>query len=404
MKTAANLVKVIGATLLVAALAGLRPPEHSLAAAPRFSPVEARPWEETPDKPASPSASWHALGSGLNGWPCAIAVDGTDVYAGGGFTNAGGNSDADYIARWDGASWHALGSVVNDIVNDGVEAIAVDETDLYVGGELVDAGGIPGSNGIARWDGASWHALGSGLHGRALAITVDGTDVYAGGDFTNAGGNSDAHYIARWDGASWHALGSGLNDMVLAIAVDGTDVYAGGGFTNAGGNSDADYIARWDGASWHALGSGLNGWVYAIAVAGTDLYVGGFFTNAGGNSDADYIARWDGASWHALGSVVNDIVNDGVEAIAVDGTDVYAGGYFTNAGGYLGADYIARWDGVSWHALGSGLNSWPCAIAVDGTDVYAGGDFTNAGGNSDADYIARWGPPDRLYLPLVVRQ
>ncbi len=98
-----------------------------------------------------------------------------------------------------------------------------------------------------------------------------------GGDFTDAGGDANADYIARWDGAAWHALGSGLNDTVYAIAVAGSNVYVGGSFTDAGGDANADHIARWDGSAWHALGSGLNDAVYAIAVAGPDVYVGGEF-------------------------------------------------------------------------------------------------------------------------------
>ena len=44
----------------------------------------------------------------------------------------------------------------------------------------------------------------------------------------------------------------------------------------------AKYIAKWNGTAWSALGTGVNGFVYALAVAGTDVYAGGFFTTAGG--------------------------------------------------------------------------------------------------------------------------
>jgi len=74
-------------------------------------------------------------------------------------------------------------------------------------------------------------------------IAVSGTDVYVGGDFTQAGG-SPANNIARWDGSSWHPLGTGVNERVYAIGVSGTDLYVGGEFTEAGG-SPASYIARW---------------------------------------------------------------------------------------------------------------------------------------------------------------
>src|SRR5438552_1705515 len=65
--------------------------------------------------------------------------------------------------------------------------------------------------------------------------------------------------------------------------------------------SAADRIARWNGSSWTGLGSGMNDIVYALAVSGSDLYAGGYFTNAGGSA-ANYIARWDGSSWSPLGS------------------------------------------------------------------------------------------------------
>ena len=43
----------------------------------------------------------------------------------------------------------------------------------------------------------------------ALAVDASG-NLYAGGDFTTAGGVS-ANRIAKWDGSSWSALGSGMN-------------------------------------------------------------------------------------------------------------------------------------------------------------------------------------------------
>ena len=140
---------------------------------------------------------------------------------------------------------------------------------------------------------------------------------------------------------------------------------------------------QYDAGTWYTLGGGVNDRVTSLAVSGSDVYVGGWFTEAGG-SPAGYIARWDGSSWHALGSGVND----GVYAIAVSGSDVYVGGWFTQAGGSP-ANRIARWDGSSWHALGSGVDNDVLVIAVSGPDVYVGGKFIQAGGGP-ASRIARW--------------
>ncbi|OQB93629.1 MAG: hypothetical protein BWX84_00479 [Verrucomicrobia bacterium ADurb.Bin118] len=71
---------------------------------------------------------------------------------------------------------------------------------------------------------------------------MSGSDLYAGGWFTTAGGVA-ANYIAKWDGSSWSALGSGMNNGVSALAMSGSDLYVGGWFTTAGGKV-SPYLAR----------------------------------------------------------------------------------------------------------------------------------------------------------------
>jgi hypothetical protein len=48
----------------------------------------------------------------------------------------------------------------------------------------------------------------------------------------------------------------------------------------------------------------MNSQVLALAMSGTNLYAGGAFTTAGG-SVSNYIAKWDGGSGSALGSMGN---------------------------------------------------------------------------------------------------
>jgi hypothetical protein len=116
--------------------------------------------------------------------------------------------------------------------------------------------------------------------------------------------------------------------------------------------------------------------VYALAVSGSDLYAGGLFTTAGGGA-ANYIAKWNPAArdWSALGSGMNDAVR----ALAVSGNDVYAGGNFTMAG-CKASSAIARWDGNSWSPLGSGVAGGVDQLAIAGAELYARGNFTTAGG------------------------
>jgi hypothetical protein len=331
-------------------------------------------------------SSWSALGTGVGGFVHALAVSGSNLYVGGSFTSAGG-SPANRIARWDGNSWSALGSGVDLSVN----ALAVSGADLFVGGDFTMAGGMS-ANRIARWDGSGWSTLGQGLPGTpvsVLAVAVLGSDVYVGGNVPNAGVLVGVNNIAKWNGSDWFALGQGLNEDVFALAGGGPYVYAGGNFTQAGA-SNITFLARFDGTRWTPLGSGLfGGAVQALALSGTNLYVGGVFTNAGGMT-ARRIARWDGNSWSTLGGgITTDCCPlPQVLALAVDGTNVYAGGLFTNAGG-VSASNIARWNGNSWSALGDGFDDRVTAIAVLGGTVYAGGWFQHSGTNSVSG-LAKW--------------
>ncbi|MBU1910719.1 MAG: choice-of-anchor D domain-containing protein, partial [Verrucomicrobia bacterium] len=81
-----------------------------------------------------------------------------------------------------------------------------------------------------------------------------------------------------------------------------------------------------------------------------------------------------------------------VLALAHDGTNLYAGGEFTTAGG-VAANFVAKWDPASgtWTNLGSGMNENVYALTHDGPNLYAGGNFTTAGGVA-ANKVAKWGP------------
>jgi hypothetical protein len=300
------------------------------------------------------------------------------------------------IASWDGRSWSALdGSSVNG-PNGSISAIAAVGSDVYVGGDFTEVGGMS-ANRIAKWDGRNWSALGGGVNGAVRALAVSGSNVYIGGDFTEAGGVS-ANRIAKWDGRNWSALGEGVTGCkdayctpaVHAIAVSGKDVYVGGRFTTAG-HVLADGIARWDGSSWSAVGGGMrvgiyDGVVWALAVSGSDLYAGGQFITSG-DENIHNIAKWNGHRWSALESGIKGGL-ERASAIAVNGNDVYIGGDFTEAG-LVSANRIAKWDGHHWSALGDGVNGAVRALAVSANDVYIGGDFTYSGGVS-ASRIAKW--------------
>jgi len=403
-------------------------------------------------------SSWSTLGAGVAGTVSVLAAmdagTGPKLYVGGSLSSAGGSPSGDVVA-WDGASWSTLGTRGVENNSDGVvpppfvAGILRDPSGsgLFAVGAFQYADGIE-VNGVARWDGSTWSALGppagNGMNGfvRALA-TLDlgaGPSLYAGGAFTTASGKY-ATKLARWDGSGWSetatrlwgevdslcvfddgggpqiylggsvgsSAGNGLlrwNGSVLSsvpaasIAVGhdvlalasfdggtGARLYAGGTFNNFTYHA----IASWSTAGWSDVGGGTNGAVSALATyddgSGQKLWVGGAFTTPG-----VYLARWDGSAWSTLPSSP-----DGhVKALCVfddgNGSALYVGGAFTHVGG-LAANRIAKWNGSAWSALGSGCDGLVTSMAVfdDGTGpaLHVGGSFGIAGGIG-ALFVAKW--------------
>ena len=327
--------------------------------------------------------TWAPLGAGVGGgWVRNVAAlvvfddgSGPALYAGGTFTTAGGQPAA-RIARWDGSVWSALGSGVGSISSDRVADIAVfdDGTGpaLYVAGRFTVAGGGEALH-MARWDGATWSAVGGGMNGAVHALTVydagSGSALYAGGSFTSAGGIA-ANRVARWDGTAWEPLGNGITGIVGSVDVllghndgSGWALYAGGSFTSGA----ARQIARWNGSTWGPVGGGIGmptGWVYTLCRfdeglgTGAALFAGGDFTNAGGVT-ASRGARWDGSAWSSRGSGLLGPGGDFASSMIAtdDGTGpvFFIGGSFESAGG-MPAFFIAEWHGCFSDCNGNGLS------------------------------------------------
>lgn len=376
--------------------------------------------------------NWSPIGSGLGlnpvtwedrGIRLAATTDafgqGPRLYVCGSFKQSGG-SPLIGIAEWDGLTWKDVGGFPSTPLS----AVAWnDSTPDARGGRLLVGGSFGGviqgqsMTGLAQWDGSTWSNVGGSVDYPVKMIRcMDGGDgappeILVGGQFSKAG-ELGALGIASWDGEAWHGFGPGLTagafGKVMALAQfddgigGGVQLYAGGDFPTAGGEL-ANGIARWDGIKWHTLAGGVTGPmlygdpVRALAVfddgSGPALFVGGEFRKAG-SQHVGHIARWNGVEWSALGSGVSGTIN----ALAVyddglgSGPALFAGGSFTIAGG-VSASRVARWDGTQWSPLGDGLNGVVRALVVhddgSGSALYVGGSFTQAGGIS-ANRIARW--------------
>jgi len=412
-------------------------------------------------------SEWRALGSGVGGTGTrsvrALAVLGAKLVAGGTFT------DFQSIASWDGVTWSGLGPGVQLSAQAGkVNALAVVGSDLLVAGQFDHAGSLP-ENNVARWNGAGWSQvgtlppqdavsqwLGAPIAGATISGAVrparwdgsswmsdgspplqpfayvnDGTMLYCGGFATSVLAPDG---FARFDGVTWTGLQepwapgmSGLNAPVNGMLTFGGRVYVAGYFALAGQDGSwlaTSRVASWDGNVWTstpatlggvayslatyngALLAGGHGWVArldpgvwtpiggtvggdvdAMAQYGTDLIAIGNFGTAGGGF-AYGIARWNGTSWSALGSGFDIVSGDEPAAVVSFGGEIVVGGYLTSSGG-TALHHLVHWTGSAFTDLGGGADGPVAALAVSGADLLVGGAFTHVGG-IEAHGAARW--------------
>ena len=386
--------------------------------------------------------NFEALGSGIDGPAAAMVVFDGALYVGGFFTTAGGTT-VNGIARWTGSAWQALASGFDG----AVQALAVYDPDgagpiaaALVAGGAFQLSGSTTVNGIARWTGSNWAALGTGITTpsaypsiRALLTVTEGgaTKLYAAGLARTAGsvtapsgsvpetpGGQAVLTVASWDGSTWATLGSGAtcaaNESGRALAMfdddgDGTaSLFVGGHFTVAGANSTAG-VARWSGTAWTRLGAGegLGASVHALALGSTPLpstsaspiAAGGAFA-AAGTTPANRVALWDGAAWQPLGSGVAGTILDGdARAVAWLGAELYVGGKFTKANNAV-VNHVTRWNGAGdLTALGNGLDGDVHALTAFGGQIIAGGAFANSG-STTVNGIAAWSESAGAWTPL----
>lgn len=332
---------------------------------------------------------WSSVGNGMSNivpfftsYVNAVGIYNSELYAGGSFSYADGVT-VNNIARWNGTNWIPMDSGVNGTVNDILEY----NGELYVVGNFNSVGGIPANN-IAKWDGNTWSSVGLGLRTGGSpfvsALAIYNGNLYAAGNFDSAG-TVAAHNIAMWDGVNWSSVNY-LFGNGLTLEVFNGELYTGGQF----------FISKWDGSNWTSINVGNHDPVYSTVILkimefNGELYAGGRFDSIG-NILAYSIAKWNGVDWLPLGNGTDNVSqNDIVSSIASYNNKIYIGGYFSSAGGNT-VNNIAKWDGVNWTPLGTGVNDGVSSLKAINNDLFVGGSFTMAG-NISANRIAKWNLP-----------
>jgi hypothetical protein len=178
-----------------------------------------------------------------------------------------------------------------------------------------------------------------------------------------------------------------FNDDVNAVVYANGVVYVGGNFTAAIQNGQSiprNHVAAIDEATGNLLpwNPNTNGDVNGLAVTPSAVYIGGSFGRVGGANHAN-IASVSPTGTGAVNSQFTASAGSGhVNAVAVSGSTVYAGGTFQVADGAT-KRYLAAFDATTG-ALRTGFNAVPNGnvlglTAANGT-IYAGGEFSTMNG------------------------
>ena len=144
----------------------------------------------------------------------------------------------------------------------------------------------------------------SGIDGDVRSLAVYNGDLIVGGDFTLAD-DKTVNNIARWDGSSWNAMGTGTNGIVHSLTLFGADLIAGGTFITAGGIT-VNRVAQWNGTEWvekvkltASDGDTFDKFGVSVAISQDTIVIGASDDehNIGTDTGSAYVFQWDDEGW-----------------------------------------------------------------------------------------------------------
>jgi len=226
-----------------------------------------------------------------------------------------------------------------------------------------------------------------------VATAMNG-DLLVAGRFTSVGGVA-ANNIARWDGLTWHALGSGIQVPYPGSRISRLTSLPGGTIVAAGKficlddcSQPVGGVFRWDGTSWAPLGVGGPRDAYAmLRLRNGDLFVGGGLRSTG-TSISQCAARWDGVSWTSISvpGIADEAQYGGVGAIAEmpNGDVLVSSGWsaFVGAGTWHSGYSLSTWTGTTWVSI-----PYPPQYAGHSLAIRQNGDIVASGDGYYPSYV-----------------
>lgn len=345
-------------------------------------------------------------GSGFNSTVYSLAASGDYLFLGGMFTSYR-TSATQRIAKIELSSGNGnLDTTFSTLsgANNTVFAIAVSESNLYIGGTFTSYKSQSlfrlAKIDIATGDiDTTFTLLGDGMYGSTVnALAIFGNSLYVGGDF-NLYRNSKIQRVAKLDLVdgtldTTFSQKTGFSNTVYSLISDNSSLYVGGGFSSYRGQS-AERLAKFDLASklldtTFTTDTGLDSYVKSMVIQGSSLYIGGAFNSYRGLT-ASKLAKIDliNGDLDTNFTTINGFDNN-INSIISDGSSLYVGGAFITYRSQ-NAQRLAKVDLINGNldtvfALNtSGLDNFVNALAIFEDSLYVGGGF-----NLPTDYLAKF--------------
>jgi hypothetical protein len=210
------------------------------------------------------------------------------------------------------------------------------------------------------------------VDGTIHTLVLGPSSIYLGGDFFLAGGKTRTN-LAELDlvtaqATTW-APPVGPIVHALAPGVVGA-IYTAGTFTSPMNHlASCNFFSGSVVPNWNP---DANGDVNALVVSGSRVIIGGAFTIVHGTQKWRLAALETDIPGLPVDSWNHDFLSGEVNALAVNGPVLYAGGTFPEGNGLAAMD-VATGTGLSWDPrLGGGRVN---ALLVDGPTLYVAGTF-----------------------------
>ncbi len=228
--------------------------------------------------------SWQSVGDPVSG-PMAsylpsLVLDGNDLPIVS-YVDFDGVKFDIQVMRWDGGAWVAMGDLLDANAGNtstSKPALAFDGSNPVVAWSESD--GAEEHVYVRRWNGATWQALGSIIDAvtnenaglPSLAVEQDGTPVVA---FREDTATDPKIFAFRWTGAAWVQIGTGFDAGAgniatnASLALDASDRPVAAWYEFGASPSDI-FLAEFESGSWQllpAISSALPGNTNALSTS-----------------------------------------------------------------------------------------------------------------------------------------